>query len=80
MKKKIIRLIGISIFIVVLFFNFSLGFGTNNQTKTELKNLEALACYTIESDTGGYMWSCCYPWIPYCYISGGYDFSGTITF
>lgn len=78
MKKKIIRLLGVSIFAIVLFFNIGLGLDSNNKTKTELKNIEALACYSVESG-GTMMWYCCYPWIPYCYLSGGVNFNGTIT-
>jgi len=79
MKKKTIRLIGISMFALVLFFNLSLSFDSNSKTKTELKNMEALACYSVESgDT--YIWDCCYPWIPFCYVESGLNFNGTISF
>ena len=79
MKKKTIRLIGASMFVFILFFNISLSFDSNSNTKTELKNMEALACYSVESgDTN--MWECCYPWIPFCYVELGQNFNGTITF
>ena len=79
MKKKTIRLVGISMFVLVLFFNLSLSFDLNSKTKIELKNIEALACYSVESG-GTYMWDCCYPWIPFCYVEFGQNFNGTITF
>jgi hypothetical protein len=79
MKKKIIRLLGVSIFVIVLFFNIGLGLASSNKTKTELKNLETLACYSVEQD-GMYMWDCCYPWIDFCYVEYGQNFKGTITY
>lgn len=79
MRKKIIQLMGVLIFAAILLINLSLSFNSDVKTKTELKNIEALACYSVESK-GSTMWFCCYPWIPNCYASDGVNFSGTIIF
>lgn len=79
MKKVLIAFVGSLIVVGVLSFNISIGLESDHNTKTELKNIEALACYSMEqNDT--YMWDCCYPYIPYCYLYNGVNFSGTITF
>lgn len=82
MKKYIIRIMGILLFSVILFFDISLKHNTDDKSKIKLKNIEALACYSLDflSDDGEatHWWYCCYPWIPYCYLSGGVNMNGTI--
>lgn len=64
MKKKV-KFIGAIIFIIVFVMNITLSVTSTNESQIELKNLEALACYSVEVD-GSYVWDCCEPWEPLC--------------
>lgn len=78
MKKLISVLIGVT-FALGLFLNVKINAEQKDESDLQLKNLEALACYEIESGNPG-SWTCCAPWSNYCYmVPGGQMLPGTTT-
>jgi len=69
MKKLISVLIGIT-FVSVLFLNIKISANQKNGSDIQLKNLEALACYSVESN-GVWVSNCCAPWNQTCWYTLG---------